>query len=638
MKGISKSLFASQARVRSAMADAAQASMDTLGYARGDSAAARDAEAAASAFRRGDDGACDPDASLVLVLEHAVGFDEPCLCLAARVVSADGRLKGARARTLAARRDDSYSVRTRVVSHNDRVEEDGVRANTHTDCKEATSRGDDSESSRGAHVFARRRDLRVRAAPGDALFVEAYGADDTFTSHAFGKKTSSAWATKCVARGAVSLEHALSSERAARGESVRVPLHRALFGNEEDARMVYVSVRFLVPAREGDVPPPPDSLDTDSLDTDSLGPLIDLDAGYAPAGAHERYPGGTLGVARSAPSPASRSRFPKRAKRVFFVRHGESRWNEAQREMHLSAMAKFDHPLNTRGAGQATRAGAEAARHQRSASTLSDADPFDAFATANATDGPRPTGFVHGHGRGGDAPRLSTKQLAWWRSFGDVTRCFSSPLTRAAQTAALFLFASGKTAKAAEDPAARKDEPFVVLSRSLREVKSTMGSLDTIGIERGADGILRRAAEKLRDACHGGVPDAAYADAAVAAMRAETDAGDAFGRWWTSRDDVDSREQMDERVDDFFETLRLEASDAVIVVGHSLWFQHAVRRLCLRAGSRAFVEREKDAARALTSEKIGNCACVGLALAFDAATGEASLEDAAFLLGGGEAE
>ena len=619
MKGISKSLFASQARVRSAMADAAQASMDTLGYARGDSAAARDAEAAASAFRRGDDGACDPDASLVLVLEHAVGFDEPCLFLAARVASGDGRLKGARAHTLAARRDDSYSFPTHV-SH------------------EVTY--DDTAISDGAHVFARRRDLRVRAAPGDALLVEAYGADDT--SYARGKKTS-AWATKCVARGAVSLEHALAlaSERGARGESVRVPLHRALLGNEEDTRMAYVSVRFLVPAREGDVPPPPDSLDTDSLDTDSLGPLIDLDAGYAPAGAHERYPGGTLGVARSAPSPASRSRFPKRAKRVFFVRHGESRWNEAQREMHLSAMAKFDHPLNTRGAGQATRAGAEAARHQRSASTLSDADPFDAFATANATDGPRPTGFVHGHGRGGDAPQLSTKQLAWWRSFGDVTRCFSSPLTRAAQTAALFLFASGKTAKTGrEDPAARKnvDEPFVVLSRSLREVKSTMGSLDTIGIERGADGILRRAAEKLRDACHGGVPDAAYADAAVAAMRAETDAGDAFGRWWTSRDDVDSREQMDERVDDFFETLRLEASDAVIVVGHSLWFQHAVRRLCLRAGSRAFVEREKDAARALTSEKIGNCACVGLALAFDAATGEASLEDAAFLLGGGEAE
>ena len=43
MKGISKSLFASQARVRSAMADAAQASMDTLGYARGDAAAARGA-------------------------------------------------------------------------------------------------------------------------------------------------------------------------------------------------------------------------------------------------------------------------------------------------------------------------------------------------------------------------------------------------------------------------------------------------------------------------------------------------------------------------------------------------------------------------------------------------------------------
>ena len=192
------------------MADAAQASMDTLGYARGDAAAARDAEAAASAFRRGDDGACDPDASLVLVLEHAVGFDEPCLCLAARVVSGGRPTQGrARARTLAARRDDSFRV------HNDRMSKKTGYVQTHTQTvKKRRLAATTPNLPRGAHVFARRRDLRVRAAPGDALFVEAYGADDTFTSHAFGKKTSSAWATKCVARGAVSLEHALCSERA----------------------------------------------------------------------------------------------------------------------------------------------------------------------------------------------------------------------------------------------------------------------------------------------------------------------------------------------------------------------------------------------------------------------------------------
>jgi hypothetical protein len=75
----------------------------------------------------------------------------------------------------------------------------------------------------------------------------------------------------------------------------------------------------------------------------------------------------------------------------------------------------------------------------------------------------------------------------------------------------------------------------------------------------------------------------------------------------------------------------------VIVVGHSLWFQHAVKRLCRREGSRAFCERENDLARKLASEKIGNCACVGVDVAFDARTGEASIEDAAFLFGSGGA-
>jgi len=632
MKGISKSLFASQARVRSAMADAAQASMDTLGYARGDSASAVDADAAASAFRRVDDGACDPDASLVLVLEHAVGFDEPSLFAAARVANKEGRLKGARAHTLAARRDDdSFSVETSRDGFDDETggllrEDDTRRIDNVTlreggDAPSSSSRA--QKKSTSSHVFACRRDLRVTPAPGDCLLIEVYGANDT-------SRRSSAWATKCVARGSVSLEYLLRESE--KGASVRTPCHRALLG-EADVFPPYVSVRVLN-ARGADTRRPPLTVSADVNKTANLlGALIDLDD--TSKGSNETVRDGGGGFAS----------FPKTRKRVFFLRHGESRWNEAQREMQLSAMAKFDHPLNAKGATQAVHAGREAARYHaaslrygvdaadKGASSTKLADDAGASACRSGPDASPPT----------HPDSATRKQIAWSRSFGDATRCFSSPLTRAAQTAALFLFASGKTAKTRrEDPAARKnmdmDEPFVTLSRSLREVKSTMGSLDTIGIERGADGILRRAAEKLRDACHGGVPDAAYADAAVAAMRAETDAGDAFGRWWTSRDDVDSREQTDERVDDFFETLRLEASDAVIVVGHSLWFQHALRRLCSRAGSRAFVEREKDAARALTSEKIGNCACVGLALAFDAATGEASLEDAAFLLGGGEAE
>ena len=42
-------------------------------------------------------------------------------------------------------------------------------------------------------------------------------------------------------------------------------------------------------------------------------------------------------------------------KRVFFVRHGESRWNEAQRKKDvLEMVSHVDHPLNQTGYMQAT--------------------------------------------------------------------------------------------------------------------------------------------------------------------------------------------------------------------------------------------------------------------------------------------
>ena len=594
MKGISKSLFASQARVRCAMADAAQASMDTLGYARGGSVASQDVEAAeatADAFRRGDDGVCDPDASLVLVLEHAVGFDEPCLFAAARVASAAGKLKGARAHTLAARRDDAFLSDSR--------HDDMMHATEHEPGAVDVPR---TGNVAKAHVFACRRDLRVSAKAGDALLIEAYAANGASSA-----RSDRALAAKCIARGTVSMDLALSRVDAESGTGLRVLMHRALLGGKESGA-AYVSVRFLRTAAAAPPPPPTANL---------LGPLVDLDVGSA-AGARSRSftPRGDLAA-----------RFPRRAKRVFFLRHGESQWNEARREMRFAAMAKFDHPLNAKGTCQAVRAGTEAARYHA-------ASLLYAVEAPRSDDTMRPTNATNVDAQTpSPADPATRKHIAWSRSFGETARCFVSPLTRAAQTAALFLFASGKVDAKGPGGAGARDR-FVVLSRSLREVKSTIGSLDTIGIERG-NGVLRRAADKLRDACHGGLPDPAYAASAVAAMETATDAGDAFGQWWTSRDDVDSKEDMDERVDDFFETLRLEASDAVIVVGHSLWFQHAVRRLCRRAGSAAFTAHAGDLVTKLTQEKIGNCACVGLDVAFDPRTGEASLEDALFLFGSG---
>jgi broad specificity phosphatase PhoE len=37
---------------------------------------------------------------------------------------------------------------------------------------------------------------------------------------------------------------------------------------------------------------------------------------------------------------------------VFFIRHGESKWNEATAEYNIKTMLAFDHPLNDKGIAQ----------------------------------------------------------------------------------------------------------------------------------------------------------------------------------------------------------------------------------------------------------------------------------------------
>jgi hypothetical protein len=91
--------------------------------------------------------------------------------------------------------------------------------------------------------------------------------------------------------------------------------------------------------------------------TDLLGSLIDLDIGVS---------GGAQSSSLSAMEPSGttsqlvHANKSKNVVRIFFIRHGESKWNEAQREMLLSKMAKFDHPLTCGGVVQALDSGARA--------------------------------------------------------------------------------------------------------------------------------------------------------------------------------------------------------------------------------------------------------------------------------------
>jgi broad specificity phosphatase PhoE len=528
-------------------------------------------------------------------IEKAIGLDEAGagpVFVSARVASASGALRGARAHTLAARRH--------------------VAQTTLGDALHPKSASTANEPSPSSHeiIFSCLRDLRCLAREEDVLLVECFLGDDTSSPRAVQSSRH-----KCLARGVVSLK--LVTTRS----STLVPVHQTLLRNS--GAPAFVSVRRFDPSAANDAAsvsvasPRASAPSVDALTV----PCLDLDIAGVPPGLAAFQPRVSTSASGAAPV------WPKRTKRIFFLRHGESRWNEARREMRLSEFAKFDHPLNDVGVRQACAVGIERSSWCRAAATKT----------------------------------KTNTETAWRVSFGEATRVFASPLTRAVQTAALLLYPHeedlGMGRRFSSGGSVRHRKPFALL-KSLREVKGTMGSFDTVGAARG-DAILKRAAEKLREARGGGdgpgaTPpgdanrpgevDARHVDLAMRAFSRNVDLNDAFGQWWTSRDDVDSACEIEQRLDDAAETLRLDESDVCVLVGHSLWFQHFMRRLLRRSEtceeSRRFATENKAWCETMTQKKIPNCAVVGFDVRFDETTGVPRVTDAApsFLFGSGRRE
>jgi hypothetical protein len=169
--------------------------------------------------------------------------------------------------------------------------------------------------------------------------------------------------------------------------------------------------------------------------------------------------------------------------------------------------------------------------------------------------------------------------------------------------------------------AASPGDGRVVFLRGAREIKSTVGSFDTIGIESGG-GALDRAAKKLGEV----IPEA-EADAAVESLAAATDVNDAVGQWWTPKDDADGAADVAARIDDVFETLRFDPEDVVVVVGHSL-FLRAVARRCKFSTAPDLVEN-------LRQNKLENCGCVGMDVEFEGDGGAPVIVDARLMFGSG---
>ena len=509
---------------------------------------------------RGDlNDAAERGAHLLIRVEVAEGLDHLAAAFVAlRVAGPLGALKGARQHTLAA-----PVVARKPASWLEPATGPGPGGRS----RNPKTEGGDGGGTRGGGgraVWRATRDLRCRGEPGDLLLLEVYGGRDVGNT---------GW-DRCVARACVPLASVPPG-----GEPVTLTLHRNL------ARAGSVTIRR-VDARAG-----AESTAETGRSRTTGGEIQGGARGGCRGGDAEGDEGVKEGAAMTAALEAVV--VPRRRKRIFFVRHGESAWNEAQRELQFAKMIRFDHPLNSRGVRQAKELavrGLQTVEHiEQCGSTSHDTGKGGGVAS---TEGDARCGLGTQEKTASVSPRevesvLSSEMddatVEWVRSYAAARKCFTSPLTRAVQTAAVLVSqhpawlsrarsgAGGSRAqRLGTEIGARTGERLspprcqfqhltvndslggdgpcgpgdgsVVFLRSLREIKATVGGLDTVGIEQGG-AILNRCAAKL-----GEVMPAASADQLIDEFAAQVDVNDAVGHWWTSQDDVDTQAELSERM------------------------------------------------------------------------------------------
>lgn len=213
--------------------------------------------------------------------------------------------------------------------------------------------------------------------------------------------------------------------------------------------------------------------------------------------------------------------------------------------------------------------------------------------------------------------------------FYGASAVFSSPLTRATQTALLSL---------ASHPVLCNSG--MTLLASLRE-KKTQGGLDSVGKEVDK-GIYMRTEKELaatllaaKDRTNGAKANAAYininanvhshsnmanmdlptpdpAEQARRAMR-KMDPYDCVTQWWVSVQHKDSKQSLLSRISDFLCTMEFHPTEgAIVVVGHSLFIRTFLRTYM----AEPFAQEAPELAEDMSQKKLQNAGCIRVDLDF----------------------
>ena len=197
-------------------------------------------------------------------------------------------------------------------------------------------------------------------------------------------------------------------------------------------------------------------------------------------------------------------------KTVYFLRHGESQWNEAQANRNpVKMFGKFDHALTAEGLEQADRLARRIAR----------------------------------------TPQWKEER----RAFERCTIIYCSPLTRALQTCLVAL---------RDHPCLRASGKGVTLVPACRELCYPVGGFDSIRGTTGSE-ILRRAVRRAKKVA----PKTQLKS--ISRGTVKVDVSEAEEDWWGP----EGPRAVTDRMQAFVDRLRTSEDDDIIVVGHSLFFR-----------------------------------------------------------------
>lgn len=317
---------------------------------------------------------------------------------------------------------------------------------------------------------------------------------------------------------------------------------------------------------------------------------------------------------------------------VFFIRHGESKWNKAQDDINIGRMiANHDHALTGRGCHQARllniawKKSVEAEHPAAlddmfigsSTSTIESLETGEPdFETADGVvEDPVGTQFSQelptSESTKTEGVNAEEKMQEYIQAFLATKQVYASPLTRAIETALIGL--AGHEALSSCG---------VTLYSMIREIKGP-GGMDTVGICYG-DAIRQRVQSELLS-----VVD--RPEKVDAIMKTHLHVNDAQLPWWTPQSTFDSKADVDKRVDEVLNFIRYEEFETAIFVGHSLFF----KRLCSRHVSHELLRNRPELAANLKKHKLSNATVLAATIRFsDDKSTRPRIKDAELMFGG----